>query len=71
MGAHSRELPSAKLETPPAALENCPGWLFINLGLKTSPAGSLVTRLIGADIAETSARGLGWRTNFLAIASML
>lgn len=57
------------LESPPAAMENClayssskDGGLFINLGLKASPALSLVPRLTGPDIAEESARGLGWRT---------
>lgn len=36
--------------------------MFINLGLKASPALSLVTRLTEPDIAEELARGLGWRT---------
>ena len=48
----------------PAALEHCVAttvllWLFINLRLKASPALSLVTGLIGPDIVEASARGLG------------
>lgn len=68
MSGRRRELPSAKVEDPPVALENCPGYgsskdgCSLIFGLKASPPLSLLTRLAGADVAEASASP-GWRTS--------
>lgn len=56
-----------QLKGPPSVLESCPAYRSSNNGcLLTWGEGQSstvsVTRLIGPDVAEASARGLGWRT---------